>query len=199
MPASSKRSRPLRICFVASEVTPFAKTGGLADVAAALPAALRRQGHDVRVFTPLYSRIDRDGREFRAVESIRDVSVDLGGRDLHFGSYTCNLPGSDDEVQFIDCPDLYHRESIYTEDSDEVQRFALLSRAAIECCQRLKWAPDLFHCNEWHTALIPLLLRTQYEWDELFRNSPTRHSGYERLKRNIVAVRENQKIVRGNP
>ena len=107
------------------------------------------------------------------MESIRDVTVDLGGRDLRFGCYTCNLPGSDDEVQFIDCPDLYHRESIYTEDSDEVQRFALLSRAAIECCQRLKWAPDLFHCNDWHAALIPLLLRTQYEWDELFRETKT--------------------------
>ena len=173
MPAPSKNSGPLRICFVASEVTPFAKTGGLADVAAALPAALRRQGHDLLVIAPLYSRIEREGRDFDAVDAIRDVDVEMGGRHYSFSAYTCNLPGSDDKVHFIDCPELYHRQSIYTEDDDEAQRFALLSRAAIECCQRLAWSPDLFHCNDWHTALIPLLLRTQYEWDELFRNSRT--------------------------
>jgi len=173
MPAPSKNSRALRICFVASEVTPFAKTGGLADVAAALPAELRRQGHDLLVIAPFYSRIEREGREFQAVDALRDITVGLGGRDYRFSVYTCDLPGGDQRVHLVDCPDLYNRGTIYTEDDDEVLRFALLSRAAFECCQRLAWSPDLFHCNDWHTALIPLLLRTQYEWDELFRETRT--------------------------
>lgn len=168
MPAPSKSLRPLRICYVASEVASFAKTGGLADVAAALPVALRRQGLEVLVFTPFYSKVEREGRTFHAVDALQDVSVEMGDREYRFSVYTSEFPSGDDKVHLVDCPELYHRDGIYTEDDDEAERFALLSRAAIESCQRLAWPPDLFHCNDWHTALIPLLLRTQYEWDQLF-------------------------------
>jgi starch synthase len=173
MPASSKTATALKICFAASEASPFAKTGGLADVASALPAELQRRGHDVRLFFPFYSRIVRDEHEFQPVDSIRDVPVEMGPRSYRFNAFTTRLPGTDATAYLIDCPDLYHRDTIYTTDDDEAERFALLSQAAIECCQRLEWAPDLFHCNDWHTALIPLLLRTVYEWDALFEKTKT--------------------------
>ena len=163
----------LKICFAASEVSPYAKTGGLADVASALPAELHRRGHDVRVFLPFYSRIETDGREFSTVDFIRDVEVQLGWRTYKFSACTTRLPGADVELYLIDCPELYHRPGIYTSDEDEAQRYGLFSRAAIECCQRMAWAPDVFHCNDWHTSLIPLLLRTIYEWDRLFEKSRT--------------------------
>ncbi len=164
---------PLKICFAASEVSPFAKTGGLADVAAALPARLRQIGHDVRVFLPLYSSIASAGRDLGHVDFIRNVEVRMDWRTYSFSARTGRLPGSDVEVYFIDCPALYDRPAIYTMDADEVQRFGLLSRAVVECCQRMAWAPDVFHCNDWHVALIPLLLRSIYEWDKLFLRSKT--------------------------
>jgi starch synthase len=163
--------RSLKICFAASEAAPLAKSGGLADVAAALPAELQRQGHDVRMFVPLHSAIDLRDLDLRTVEALDDVTVDLGSSRYTFSARVSKLPGTDLDVHLIDCPALYRRASIYTTDPDEAQRFTLFSRAVIECCQRLSFAPDVFHCNDWHTALVPFLLRTVYEWDKAFAES----------------------------
>lgn len=164
---------PLKICVAASEASPFAKTGGLADVASALSARLRRMDHDVRLFLPFHSCIDTRGQELHDVESMRDVQIQLGWKTYSVSARTTRLPGSEVPVFLVDCPELYDRPAIYTTDPDEAQRFALFSRAVIECCQRLEWAPDVFHCNDWHTALVPLLLRSIYEWDRMFERSRT--------------------------
>ena len=164
----------LGICFVASEVVPFAKTGGLADVAGALPAYLRSRGHDVRLFMPFYSKIDRSQHDFTPVDFLQHVPLALGPRHFTFSGFVSRMPGaaSDLDVYFIDCPQLYHRDRIYGEHDDHL-RFALLSRAALECCQRMGFAPQIVHCNDWHTALVPLYLRTLYSWDRLFAHSKT--------------------------
>ncbi|MFM1872308.1 MAG: hypothetical protein RL398_1730, partial [Planctomycetota bacterium] len=99
-------------------------------------------------------------------------------RTIRFGIREGTLPDSGSssskvKVWFVDCPELYDREGIYTEDGDEALRFAMLSRAVLETCQRLQWAPDVIHCNDWHTALLPLYLRTSYAWDRLFANTKT--------------------------
>jgi starch synthase len=163
----------LRIAFAASEITPFAKTGGLADVSAALPLQLHRLGHDVRLFTPLYSTTNRDGRELLRVDLAQDVEVKLGWRTYRFSLWTTALAEDGPSVFFVDCPDLYHRSQIYTSDVDEPQRFALFSRAILESCQRMGWAPAVIHCNDWHTALVPLMRRTVYDWDTLFSSTRT--------------------------
>lgn len=163
----------LKICFVASEVAPFAKTGGLADVASSLPAELTRRGHDVRVFMPYYRQVDRGLAGEEVAEGIRDVGVELGPRTYHFSAVRATLTDGRTPLYLIDCGDLYQRGALYTQDADEAQRFAVFARAAIECCQRLAFAPDVFHCNDWHTALLPLLLRTIYEWDSMFRPTGT--------------------------
>ena len=164
---------PLGICFVASEVAPFAKTGGLADVAGSLPAYLGRAGHDVRVFMPLYSKIDTQKYDFTPVDFLREVVVSLAGHRFVFSVFTSKLPGSEVDVYFINCPQLYHRQGIYTGDWEDHLRFGLLSRAALECCQRMGWGPDIVHCNDWHTALVPLYLKTLYSWDQLFAKART--------------------------
>ncbi len=163
----------LRICFIASEVAPFAKTGGLADVAGALPKYVAREGFDVRVFMPLYSTIDTTQHRFHVVDFLRDVPLEIGGEVLHFTVLTTRMPDSEVDIYFIDVPRLYHRGTVYTSDADEYLRFTVLSRAVIESCQRMGWGPDVFHCNDWQTALVPLYLRTVYEWDGLFARSRT--------------------------
>jgi starch synthase len=164
---------PLKICFAASEVAPFAKTGGLADVAAALPRQLHAQGHDVRVFLPLHGVIDAKRHGLQRVDFAQDVPLKLGWRTSTFSLWTAPLPGSDLRIYFIDCPELYYREAVYGSGPDEARRFAFLSSAVIASCQYMGWAVDLFHCNDWHTALIPLFLRTVYDWDSLFARSRT--------------------------
>jgi starch synthase len=163
----------LRICYVISELAPFAKTGGLGDVAAALPSAMHDAGHDVRVFVPLYGTIDTAAYDFRPIEGVPPVSIAFDGRTVRFTIATATLPGSRLTAHFVHCPELYGRPAIYTSDADEPLRFVLLCRAVIETCQRLRWAPHVFHCNDWQSALLPLYLRTLYRWDGLFEPART--------------------------
>jgi starch synthase len=162
---------PLNVCLLASEVAPLSKTGGLADVSGALAKFLHSAGHDVRLFTPLYSSIDRSKLSLRAVEFLQDVPLDLGPHRYRYSVLAGYLPGSTATVYLIDCPVLYSRATLYTSDVDEHLRFLVLTRAAFECCQRMSWSPSIVHCNDWHTAFAPLFLKTTYSWDRLFANA----------------------------
>jgi starch synthase len=161
----------LNVCMISSEVTPLSKTGGLADVSGALTKYLHGAGHDVRLFTPLYSAIDRSKLNLRAVEFLQDVGLELGPHRYRYSVLAGQLPGSTANVYLIDCPVLYGRKAIYTTDVDEHLRFLVLTRAAFECCQRMSWSPAIVHCNDWHTAFGPLYLKEIYNWDRLFANS----------------------------
>ena len=158
----------LRVCQAAAEIAPFAKTGGLGDMVAGLARALGRSGHDVRVFLPFYAPIARLDHRFTLVEFLRDVEVVLGPRRFHFSVFTTRLPDSSVDVYLVHCPALYHHDRVYSGQWDEYLRYALLSRAALDSCQRMGWAPDIVHVHDWHTALVPLYLRTLYAWDGLF-------------------------------
>lgn len=159
----------MKVLFVASEVAPFAKTGGLGDVSAALPRALRARGHDVRVVMPMYPRVLDKGRTFELV--IRQAKIRLGETEVVFSVHSSPLPGTDVPVYFVECAALYDRANVYTQDPDEHLRFAALSHAALVVAQRLGFSPDVVHANDWQTALLPLLLKTVYAWDRLFERT----------------------------
>lgn len=161
----------LKICLASSELTPLAKTGGLADVNVALAVYLHQQGHDIRVLIPFYPSIDRNGLNIESVAGLQNLSIAIGPTEFHYSIDRGVLPESGLPVYLLRCPTLYDRETIYTTSIDEHLRFILLSRVAIEMCQRMRFAPDIFHCHDWHTALIPLFLRTIYDWDTLFTNT----------------------------
>ncbi len=163
----------LRICFIASEVAPLAKTGGLADVAGALPRYLHEQGHDVRIFMPLYSSISLGSLDLQPVANVQDIELRLGAHRYSFSLLAATLPGSQTPVMLVHCPAAFDRSSIYTSGPDEHLRFLVLQRAALESCQRLAFAPQIIHCNDWHTGLVPLMLKSLYAWDRLFEASRT--------------------------
>ena len=171
---SPPRMSKLRICLVASELTPFAKTGGLADVVAGLGRWLAADGHDARIVLPYYRSV-RTGPHAadakRIVESIEVKSPN--GTSQRFSVLQATLPDSTVPVYLIDCPALFDRDGIYGSGGDEHVRFGLLARATLEICQRLGFQPDIVHCNDWHTALLPLYLRTLYAWDKLFATTKT--------------------------
>jgi starch synthase len=153
---------PLKLCILSAEIMPYAKTGGLADVTGALIQAFRRLGHDVRGFMPLYAPVRRAHPELRPVPGLQNSTIALGATNYSFSVLTASFPGTDIPMYFIDCPELYDRSAFYTVDPDEHRRFILFTRAAIESCQRLGFVPDVFHCNDWHTAFLPLYLKTLY-------------------------------------
>jgi len=164
---------PLNICLVGSELAPFAKTGGLADVCAALSDYLHRCGHDVRAFLPLYPRVRDVGLELLPMKAAQNAPLSIGPWDATYSLYGAELPETGQPVLFIDCPHLFDRESLYTSDPDEHLRFLFFSRAVLECCQRLAFKPDIVHVNDWQTAFIPLFLKSLYRWDSLFAATKT--------------------------
>jgi starch synthase len=148
----------VRIVFVSAEVAPYAKTGGLADVAGALPSAVARAGHDVSVITPLYRTTAERVDGLRTV--ISDLQVDgpaAPGRTRVLSDPRAPVP-----TYFIEQSEYFVRDGIYQHDGadfgDNAARFAFLCRAALAAAAQLG-PTDVFHCNDWHTALIPGLLK----------------------------------------
>jgi starch synthase len=163
----------LKLCVLSSEILPYAKTGGLADVAGALLQNLRLLGHEVRGFMPLYSAVRAAHPELQPVQQLQQVPLLIGGTEYRFSVRTAAFPGTDIAMYFIDCPALFDRPGLYTPDPDEHRRFLLFTRAALESCRRLGIATDIFHCNDWHTAFLPLHLKTLYSSDPLLARART--------------------------
>ncbi len=154
-------------------MAPFAKIGGLGDVCAALPRALHRRGHDVRPFLPLYGGPARAQVPVEPVGFARDMRIRAGGRTLACSLWTGALPGGGPRVHFVECPALFGRPGVYSGEGDEHLRYSVLTRAAIEGCQRMGFAPDVFHAHDWHASLLPIYLKSLYGWDRLFRETRT--------------------------
>jgi starch synthase len=157
----------LKLCILSAEIVPFAKTGGLADVAGALLRNLNGMGHDARAFMPLYPTVRSSFPDLLPVLGAQRAELSIGDTEYWFSLLTTNLPGSSAPVYFIDCPALFDRPSLYTLDPDEHRRFLLFTRATLEGCRLLGFAPHIFHCNDWHTAFLPLYLKTLYASDSL--------------------------------
>ena len=139
----------LKIMMVTSEVVPFAKTGGLADMVGALAAALIELGHDVRVVLPRYYSVDL-GRLRRIGEPL---GVPLGTVEEWCAVYEGRLPGSEVPVYFLDHEELFGRDGIYgtrLEPSfhDNLERFAVLCRGALQLASALDWRPDVVHAHD---------------------------------------------------
>ncbi|HEX9653231.1 MAG TPA: glycogen/starch synthase, partial [bacterium] len=163
----------MKICFAVSECVPYVKTGGLADVAGALPKALQQLGCEVKVFLPLYSSIDTVDHDLILAAELADIPVKIGDKMVTFNTWYGHLPNSEVEVYLLDCPLYYDRDRPYTSDSDEDERFVLLQQGILQILQRYHWAPDVMHCNDWQTALLPVYLKINYKWDSLFANTAT--------------------------
>ena len=158
----------MKLLFVASEMAPYAKTGGLADVIGALPAYLAQAGHDVRVVMPLYDSVDTSKL---TLEVVGDFNVPLGKHD--YAARVFRKTGAAPTVYFVHCPALYARGRLYTSDADEHRRFLALSYVALFLCQRTGFAPDIVHAHDWQAALVPLLLKTLFAKEPLFRRART--------------------------
>jgi starch synthase len=162
---------PLKLCVLSSEIMPYAKTGGLADVAGALLQELGQLGHDVRGFMPLYTSVRRVQSELQPVSGLENVVISIGPASYTYSVRTAKFPGTGIPMFFIDCPEMFDRPALYTFDADEHRRFLLFTRAAIESCRHLGCVPDIFHVNDWHTAFLPLFLKTIYSTVPDFKHS----------------------------
>ncbi|MEF3255560.1 MAG: glycogen synthase [Deferribacterales bacterium] len=167
--------KKLNILFVASECTPFAKTGGLGDVVGVLPKYLHKYGHNVKVVIPRYYVIPKDRLE--KIDTPLGVPMGIMG-ELWCGVYKNFLPNSDAEIYFIDYELYYGRKDLYNNDDgtgyiDNDNRFMFLSKAALQLSKLLQFPPDIIHINDWHTSMIPHMLKTYYKNDPHFSKAAT--------------------------
>ncbi len=161
--------QPLKVLILAAEIVPFVKVGGLADVVGALPKALQSLGHDVRLVMPRYKQVDLE--RFHLTTLIEDLPVQMGKYQVHVtvckGTIGENIP-----VYMIDAPRYFERENIYGY-TDDGERFILFCRAALEAARSLNWSPDIVHCNDWHTGIVPNWMHTVYRDDPFFAHTAT--------------------------
>ncbi|MCZ7626512.1 MAG: glycogen/starch synthase [Candidatus Methylomirabilis sp.] len=160
----------MKILLAASEAAPFAHTGGLGDVAGALPKALGRLGHDVRLIMPLYKAVDARLHRMRAVADRLNVPTATGPQavDVLEGNLSTGVP-----VYFVRHDPSFHRAGLYQSPSaedypDNAERFALFCRAVLEVCRRVDFQPDVLHAHDWQTALLPVYLKTILRGDPFF-------------------------------
>jgi starch synthase len=173
----------MHIAFAASECAPFSKTGGLADVIGALPPALAYLGHNVTVYVPRY----RSTKLENPRKVIASITVPFDDR-YRFCSVLDGGVRSGVQFYFIDYPPFFDREALYGtplgDYHDNAERFAMFCRAVLEA-SKILGTPDLFHCHDWQTALIPILIKTLYKEDPAFAQTPcvfTIHNlGYQGL------------------
>ncbi len=153
----------MKILYVASEMAPYARSGGLGDVIGALPFAIAELGHEVAVFIPRYRHA---AREELLVKAIPLLEVSLGKQLEVVRVWSARARGGVD-VYFIDHPESFDRDGLYGTPQgpypDNDRRFALFQKAVIESIRKLRIRPDVVHCHDWQTGLIPLYLKRQYQ------------------------------------
>jgi starch synthase len=165
----------VRILYVAPEAVPFAKTGGLADVAGALPTALSRLGHEVKVVIPKYGEVEEKRWKLKHRGKL---SAELS-EQIHypFTLWSCRLPGTEVEVLFPANDRFFDRPGLYQENGkdypDNLERFSAFSRVVLEIPKLLKWFPHVVHCNDWQTALVMAYLKAHFLQDSSYQKLGT--------------------------
>lgn len=166
----------MKIAEISSEVVPYAKTGGLADVVGTLPIHLENLKHEVSIFMPLYKSVKTSALDIKLMDITFDIPV---GDIVHTGYlWECIHPGSKNiTVYFIQHDDYYERDELYNTKEgdypDNAERFIFFSRAVIEAIKKLRLRIDIIHCHDWQAALIPVYLKTLYKRSKAFSSTKT--------------------------
>lgn len=185
MHETSSTPQPLKILLLAAEVVPFAKTGGLADVAGSLPPAVRALSHDIRVAMPRYGRIDPNRFNLTLLPKTFTVPIDdhMEPGQLREGRLAHDVP-----IYFVENARYFDREGIYMY-PDDAERFIFFCRGALEGVRQLGWQPDVIHCHDWQTALVPNWLKTIYARDPFFSQTTSVYTIHSLAFRGIFGRR----------
>jgi len=174
----------LRILYVASEINPFLETSSVASFLRKLPQAMQEKGMEIRILVPRFGLINERKNRLHEVVRLSGINIAVGDDEKPLVIKVASIPNAKMQVYFIDNEDYFHRKSVFHdkqnnfyEDNDE--RAIFFCKGVIETVRKLGWAPDIVHCNDWITSLIPLYIKTTYKNDPLFKNTKTVFSIYD--------------------
>jgi starch synthase len=164
----------LKLMMVTTELLPYAKTGGLADMVTALSRALGKENVDIRIIMPRYYNIDREILKKHPYPL--GVPVPYGYGEEWIGLFEGVLPGTDIPVYFIDHEEAFGRDGVYSHPGEEgfkdnAKRFSLFNKAVFQVCRALEWIPDVFHCHDWSSSLVPYFLKKEEQYREFSSSS----------------------------
>lgn len=166
----------LRILYVASEIQPFLETSAVSDFVRKLPQAMQERGMEIRILVPRFGLINERKNRLHEVVRLSGINIAVGDEEKPLVIKVASIPNAKLQVYFIDNEDYFHRKSVFHdkednfyEDNDE--RAIFFCKGVLETVKKLGWAPDIVHCNDWVTSLIPLYLKTTYKNDPIFQNT----------------------------
>jgi starch synthase len=168
----------LRILYVASEINPFLPTSEVAELVRKLPQAMQEKGMEIRILVPRFGLINERKNRLHEVVRLSGINIAVGEEEKPLVIKVASIPNAKLQVYFIDNEDYFHRKSVFYdkennfyEDNDE--RAIFFCKGVIETVKKLGWAPDIVHCNDWMTSLIPMYIKTTYKNDPIFQNTKT--------------------------
>lgn len=174
-------AKGFNVLFVTSEVFPYSKTGGLADVSNSLPQALNSLGNDVRIISPKYGPLDERRLQIHEIKRLKDLKINVNGKDTRFSIKSSFIHGKNTKAQMylMESLDYFKNKGIYQNSktkkdfTNNDERYLFFCKAVIEILEILQWKPDVIHCNDWQTGLIPALLKTVYKDNNYLNNIRT--------------------------
>ncbi|MCW3116462.1 MAG: glycogen synthase [Chitinophagaceae bacterium] len=173
----------LRILYVASEINPFLQTSEVADFVRKLPQGMQERGMEIRILVPRFGLINERKNRLHEVVRLSGINIAVGDEEKPLIIKVASIPNAKLQVYFIDNEDYFHRkyvffdkENKFYEDNDE--RAIFFCKGVIETVKKLGWSPDIVHCNDWMTSLIPMYLKTTYKNDPMFKDTKSVFSIY---------------------
>jgi len=169
------------VLFVTSEVFPYSKTGGLADVSNSLPQALNSLGNEVRIVSPKYGQLDERRLQIHEIKRLKDLTLKMNGGESKFSIKSSFIHGKNTKAQIylLENLDFFKNKGIYQniktkqDFSNNDERYLFFCKAVLEILEILQWKPDIIHCNDWQTGLIPAFIKTVYKDNPYIRDIKT--------------------------
>lgn len=166
----------LRILYVASEINPFLETSEVAQFVRKLPQAMQERGMEIRILVPRFGIINERKNRLHEVVRLSGINIPVGDDEKPLVIKVASIPNAKMQVYFIDNEDYFHRKFVFHDKqnkfySDNDERAIFFCKGVIETVKKLGWSPDIVHCNDWITSLIPLYLKTTYKNDPLFKET----------------------------
>lgn len=168
----------LRILYVASEINPFLQTSEVADFVRKLPQAMQERGMEIRILVPRFGLINERKNRLHEVVRLSGINIAVGEEEKPLIIKVASVPSAKLQVYFIDNEDYFHRKSVFFDKenrfhADNDERAIFFCKGVIETVKKLGWSPDIVHCNDWMTSLIPMYLKTTYKNDPMFKDTKT--------------------------
>ncbi len=172
-----------RILYVASEINPFLETSGVAEFIKKLPQAMQEKGMEIRILMPRFGLINERRNRLHEVVRLSGINITVGDEEKPLIIKVASIPNAKLQVYFIDNEDYFKRKFVFTDKEDKFyadndERSIFFCKGVLETVKKLGWAPDIVHCNDWMTALIPMYLKTTYKDDPIFKDSKCIFSVY---------------------